>query len=502
MTIDPRTPVIVGTGQLNQRVAPLDARTPVELFADAARLAGAEAGGGLLARTDTIAAVGIVSWPYADPAAVVARELGLANARTVLSTTGGNSPQLLINEMAQRIATGNADIVIVGGAESMHARWTARKEPKVELVWPNYDDPACTDLFGVDTPGTNDWEMAHQMLAPTMVYPLFETALRHAAGRTIEQHQQFVGELWSDFSAVAHNNPNAWFDTHYSPEQVSQPTRDNRMVVFPYTKRMCANIDVDQGAALLLTSYETAQAAGIDPSQLVFLHAGADAHDHWWVSERPSIGRSVAIGVVVSAALRAAGIGLEDVARFDLYSCFPSAVQLAMQSIGLNGRSGGDTRPLTVTGGLCFAGGPVNNYPTHAVAQMVHELRADPGSFGLTTALGWYATKHSAALWSTTPPTTSYKRVDPAVTQAAVDAVPSVVQARAFAGTITVEGTSVAIERDGTPSVAIVVGLNDEGHRVVANTRQSAAMHAMCTEAWEGTTVEVRTDGSTNTVEA
>ena len=502
MTIDPRTPVIVGASQLNQRVVPLDARTPVELFADAARLAGAEAGGGLLARTDTIAAVGIVSWPYPDPAAVVARSLGLPNARTVLSTTGGNSPQLLINEMAQRIATGNADIVIVGGGESMHARWTARKEPKVELVWPMYDDPACTDLFGVDTPGTNDWELAHQMLAPTMVYPLFETALRHASGRSIEQHQQFVGELWSDFSAVAHNNPNAWIDTHYSPQQISEPTPDNRMVVFPYTKRMCANIDVDQGAAVLMTSYETAHTAGIDPSQLVFLHAGADAHDQWWVSERPSIGRSVAIGVAVNTVLRASGLALDDIARFDLYSCFPSAVQLAMQSIGLNGRNGGDTRPLTVTGGLCFAGGPVNNYPTHAVAQMVHELRNDPGSFGLTTALGWYATKHSAAVWSTTPPKTTYRRVDSASTQATVDAVPSVRQAGAFSGTITVEGTSVAVERDGAPSVAIVIGLNADGHRVVANTRDVQAMNAMCTTAWEGTEVEVRTDGSSNTVEA
>ncbi len=500
MNIDPRTPVIVGTGQLNQRCAPLDARSPVELCADAARLAGNEAGADLLARTDTVAAVGIVSWPYADPAAVVARELALPNVTTVLSATGGNSPQLLINEMGRRIAARDADIVVIGGGESMHARWRARKEPRVELSWPTYDDPPCTDRSGVDTPGTNEWEIAHQMLEPTMVFPLFESALRHAAGRSIAEHQQFVGELWSDFSAVAHKNPNAWIDTQYSPAEIAQPTSDNRMVVFPYTKRMCANIDVDQGAAILLTSYETARDAGIDPSQLVFLHAGADAHDHWWVSERPAIERSVAIGTVVHAALGASGLGLDDIARFDLYSCFPSAVQIAMQSIGLRGRWGGDDRPLTVTGGLCFAGGPVSNYVTHGVAQMVHELRADPGSFGLTTGLGWYATKHSAAVWSTTPPKTSYQRVDPAATQAEVDAVPHVAQARAYSGLITVEGTSVAIQRDTTPSLAIVIGRNAEGQRVVANTRDEQAMRTMCATPWEGTQVEIRTDGTTNIV--
>src|SRR5206468_1855371 len=138
----------------------------------------------------------------------------------------------------------------------------------------------------------------------------------------------------------------------------------------PYTKRMCANIDVDQGAAVLLCSYAAARAAGVPDEQLVFLHAGADASDHWFVTERPALGRSIAIGAAVHDALGAAGLGVDDVARFDLYSCFPSAVELALDSIGIAGPAAGDARPLTVTGGLCFAGGPVNNYSTHGLAAM------------------------------------------------------------------------------------------------------------------------------------
>ncbi len=501
MTIDPRTPVVVGVGQLNQDCPASEARTPVELFGEAVRLASADAGHGLANRIDTIAAVGIVSWPYGDPAAVVARELGLTTARTALSTTGGNSPQLLINEMAERIRTNRADIIVVGGAESMHARWSARKEPKVELVWPSYEDPECADTFGVDTAGTNAWEMAHQMFAPTMVYPLFETALRAAAGHSITEHQQFVGDLWSEFATVAANNPNAWRATPLSSSDIATPSRANRMVVFPYTKRMCANIDVDQGAAVMLTSYDTARAAGVPAEQLVFLHAGADAHDHWWVSERPSLADSVAIGVNVRAVLQASGVALDDVARFDLYSCFPSAVQLAMKSIGLRGSSGGDSRPLTVTGGLCFAGGPVNNYPTHGVAQMVNALRADPGSYGLTTALGWYATKHSAALWSTTPPTNGYRRIDPAKTQAEVDAIPIVEQANAYTGTITIEATSVAIDRDTNPTVAIIAGRTPDGKRAIANSTDADAMRSMCETPWEGRSVSISTRGETNALD-
>ena len=500
MTFDPRTPVIVGVGQHNQRVAPEDALEPVRLFEIAARAAGDDAGHGLINKVDTIAAVGIVSWPYPDPAAIVARYLGLPDARTAISTTGGNSPQLLINEFAERIRTGQSDVVLIGGGESMHARWGARKEPKVELQWPVANDDPCPDAYGVDTPGTNAWEMAHSMVAPTMVYPLFETALRAAAGRTIAEHQAHIGALWSHFAGVAADNPNAWTQRAYTADDIATATPDNRMVVFPYTKRMCANIDVDQSAALMLCSYETARAAGVPAEQLVFLHAGADAHDHWWVSERPSLASSIAIGVAVHAVLGASGIGIDDVSRFDLYSCFPSAVQFAMASIGLAGPLNGDRRPLTVTGGLAFAGGPVNNYPTHGVAQMVTRLRDDPGSYGLTTALGWYATKHSAALWSTTPPAATYARIDPEITQAEVHAVPHVVAAGAFRGSMTVEATAVAVERDGTPTIAIVAGINAAGERVIANSHDTDAMTSIMTTTWEGTSIKIATDDIHNTV--
>ena len=75
-----------------------------------------------------------------------------------------------------------------------------------------------------------------------------------------------------------------------------------------------------------------------------------------------------------------------------------------MRALGLGGPLGGDDRPLTVTGGLGFAGGPANNYPTHAIAAMVDACRQDPGSIGMVSALGWYATKHSVGLYSTDAP--------------------------------------------------------------------------------------------------
>ncbi len=499
--IDPRTPVIVGVGQRSQRVDdPADALEPVDLLAAAARDAGADAGApGLVARVDTVAVVDIVSWRYPDPGALLARRLGIDGApRTVTTTVGGNSPQLLVNELAADIARGDVDVVLLGGTECVYTRGRARREPKTWLQWTDADDPPCPRVVGDPRPGTNDYEMAHAAVAPTLIYPLLETAVRGRAGRGIEAHQARVSELWATFAAVAATNPHAWSRDAYSPDDIRTPTPENRIVTFPYTKRMCANIDVDQAAALLLCSYESARAAGVDDHRLVFPRSGADAHDHYFFSERWSLSESPAISLAGRAALAAAGFDVDDVARFDLYSCFPAAVQIAMDALGLTGPAGGDTRPLTVTGGLAFAGGPANDYPTHAIAAMVDACRDDPGSVGLVHALGWYVTKHSIGVYSSTPPPGGFVRVPGAELQPAVDAGPARTTAGGYEGTAEVEATAVVCERDGTPSLAIVSALTSAGRRALANSRDPDVLTAMTEAPWEGRVVKLRTDGSTN----
>ena len=500
--IDPRSPVVVGVGQSAQRLPADVALPPIELLEAAALAAEGDTGArrSILSRVDLIAVVQITSWRYPDPAAFLARRLGIEPRRTCVSAVGGNSPQLLVNEMADLIAGGKADVVLLGGAESMHTRWRARREPRVNLEWDSGDDAACSWIIGDERQGVTDYEMAHAALAPTQVYPLFETALRRSCNRGVAEHQRVVSELWETFAAVAADNSHAWSRSAFSAEEIRTVTPDNRMVCFPYPKRMCANIDVDQGAALLLCSYETARAAGVPDERMVFLHSGADGHDHFFITQRDSLADSPAIAATSDHALSAAGIGVDDIAHFDLYSCFPSAVQIAMRAMGLRGPAGGDLRPLTVTGGLGFAGGPVNNYTTHAIASMVSALRSDPGSFGLTTALGWFVTKHSAGVWSTTPPAAGYKRVPESHTQSRIDELPSRDPAGLVDGKITIEATSVLAERDGSLSMAIIAGLTGDGRRALANTRDGAVLQSLTEEPWEGRRVRVTNNGETNTL--
>jgi acetyl-CoA C-acetyltransferase len=496
----PRLPVVVGVGQVSQRVAPADAHAPIDLLADACRLADTDSGAtrSLLNRVGVVAVAQIGSWRYPDPGALLARRLGIEVRSTVVSTVGGNSPQLLVNEMADRIQRNELDVAIVGGAEAMHTRWRARREPRVDLTWETGDDPPCPSVIGDSRPGASDYEAAHSALAPPLVYPLFETALRASAGRRVDEHQRHVSELWARFAAVAADNPDAWSRHPFSAEEIRSVSPDNRMVCFPYPKRMCANIDVDQAAAIILCSYEAARAAGVPDDRMVFLHAAAEVHDHYFLTERWSLADSPGIATAVGDALDAAGITVDEIARFDLYSCFPSAVQVAGRALGLRAD---DPRPLTVTGGLGFAGGPVNNYPTHAIARMVQVLRADPTTFGCTTALGWYISKHASGIWSASPPTNGFRRVDPTASQAKVDATPRREIAGLIDGAVTLEATSVAFERDGRPSLGIVTALTGDGRRAMANLRDADALDALTTEAYEGRTVHLSNDGTTNTVD-
>jgi acetyl-CoA C-acetyltransferase len=262
------------------------------------------------------------------------------------------------------------------------------------------------------------------------------------------------------------------------------------MVGFPYPKLFNANDRVDQGAALILCSVEAARAAGVPEEQWVFPLSGADAHDHWFLSHRSDLHSSPAIRLAGQSALRRAGIGVDDIAHIDLYSCFPSAVQIAAGELGL--ALDDVDRPLTVTGGLGFAGGPGNNYVSHAIATMAGRLRRQPGSVGLVTGLGWYVTKHAVGTWSTTPPAGGFAYESP---QAEVDALPQRAPAADFAGDATVETYTVIHGRTGGPERAIVALLTDEGARGWGTLTDPDSLARLEEEEGCGRTARVHRDG-------
>jgi acetyl-CoA C-acetyltransferase len=489
--VDPRTPVLIGAGQLSNRVDRGDAvLEPVDLVVEALRRAADDSGAGAaaLAGADAVHIVGILSWRYRDPGLLVAERVGAAPRDTSVSGMGGNGPQSLVNMACLDIQAGRADLVLIGGAEAWRSRMGSRNAG-AELDWTVQGEEVPVARRSIDeVPMTAPGEQARGVVMPVQIYPIFEQAHRIGLGRSVADHLVATSELWSRFSAVAATNPHAWIQREYTPEEIRTPTPDNRWIGFPYTKLMNSNNAVEQGAAVILCSAARAEALGVPRDRWVFPHSGTDAHDHYFVSERDDLRSSPAIRLAGQAALDLAGVGVDDLAHIDLYSCFPSAVQIAATELGID-----QSRPLTVTGGLSFAGGPWNNYVTHSIATMAGVLRDEPGSIGFVTANGGFITKHAFGIYSTEPPAEPFRHAD---LQAAVDALPSRTLDEAPDGSVDVESWTVLHGRDGSPETGFVVGLLADGHRAWGTTQDPAVLQTMLTEELAGRKFDVKPDGA------
>jgi acetyl-CoA C-acetyltransferase len=489
-TLDPRTPVLVGAGQLSQRVDRGEPDlSPTRLMAEAARRAAIDAGlePGALTGLDAIRVVRPLSWRYRDPGLLVAEHLGASPGETAVSAMGGNSPQSIVNLTCEDIQRGGPDLVLVTGAEAWRTRMSTRSAG-VTPEWERQGDEIPeARILGEESPLNAPGELARGLAMPVQIYPLFEQALRIAAGRDMAEHLAIVSKLWARFSEIAAGNPHAWIRQARTAEEIGTPTADNRLIGFPYTKLMNSNNAVEQGAALLLCSAERASSLGVPPDRCVFPWAGTDAHDHQFVSERWELHRSPAIRIAGQRSLELAGVGPDDLAHVDLYSCFPSAVQVAAAELGL-----GLDRDLTVTGGLSFAGGPWNDYVTHAIATMAGVLRDDPAAVGLVSANGGYLTKHAFGVYSATPPSRAFRHAEP---QDDVDALPRRALCEEHDGEATIESWTVMHDREGRPETGIVANLLDDGRRAWATSRDPAIVAALLTDDVAGRRVKIRADG-------
>ncbi len=475
--LDPRTPVIVGVGQIVHRDG--DAPSPAELAATAARVAAHDAGRPDLAgRAQIIATVPIVSWRYHDGAAAVARLIDATPSLTMYPAVGGNTPQMLVNRVSEMIVAGETDIALVCGAEAYRTRMSARRDG-TNPEWARQDDTVVPGWTDDSTAGmVHESEMARGIMMPTQSYPLFESALRHRAGRTSAEHTAVIAEMWEGFSAVAATNPHAWDRVAHTADEIATPTADNRVIGTPYTKLMVSNPSVDMASAAIICSVSMARSLGIATDRWVFVHSGSEGADPT-MSERRDFVSSDGMSRAGRAALDAAGVGIDDISALDVYSCFPSAVELACAELAIP-----TDRTLTVYGGLCFGGGPWNNPVGHAIAAMTDVLRASEDGIGLVTANGGIVGKHAFGVYGSAPPVSFRRVVTPSVE-------PSVNVVDSHTGPATVEAFTVMAGRDGAWERAHLAFRTADGHRGWAVSDQSDVMESMATDEWVGQPIDV-----------
>lgn len=458
MTED-RVPVIVASGQVLERDETV---TALDLAERASEIALGRVPA-LRPVIDRVSVVGILSPTGPGPASALSARLGLRPAVKETTSIGGNSPQLLVNRAASDITAGRLSATLIAGAESMRSVRAGHRRPPEDTVG------AADAVVGDGRAGVGPAESAIGLVLPVHIYAMFESAIAARAGRSLAEQRAELGRLLAPFTDVAAEHPVAWFPQRRSPESIARPSSDNRIVAEPYTKRMSAFLNVDQGAALLLCSLAAARAAGV-ADRAVFVHSGAESNDVWEPVARPDLGESPAMRVASRAALDAAGVGIDDIALLDLYSCFPSALEAACAALGV---TGDDPRGLTVTGGLPYFGGPGNNYSTHAIATMTERLREAGAGIGMIGALGWYITKHAFGVYGAEPAPRGFAAPDTGADQAAIDASALRV-AQGVEGSVEATVVAATVVYDGeTVSAAPVVATLSDGRRIAAGASAS-----------------------------
>ena len=475
---DDPIPILVGVGQVTQREEdPLKALSPMDLTAVAARRAAKDTGVGekIFPILDTIVKIrsfSDTSWrfkcpfgKYINPPKSLANRLGADNAKRLIYThPGGNIPQWSVNRLFEMIRRNEISAALIAGGEALSTQKTAQRTG-IKLDWS--EDPGGTfEEWGIGKQGWSEMEERHGMMSAICAYPMVENAIRRHKGKTIDEHMVNMGRLFERFARVAASNQLADRRNGFSADMIATVNEKNPFIGFPYTKLMNANVFIDQSAALVLMSTTRAKELGIPKDKWVYLHGCCDANDHWYLSERINFHSSPAMQTVATITTKMAGMTMDKIDFMDIYSCFPSAVQIACAEMGIDEN---DPRELTVTGGLPYFGGPGNNYVTHSIAEMLDTLRAKPGTYGLVTANGWYLTKQSAGIYSTAIPENHFLPVDPATYQSKIDANKGPEIVEHAEGPAEIETYTVMHDRKG-PSFSILFGRLNDDRRFIANT--------------------------------
>jgi acetyl-CoA C-acetyltransferase len=459
------TPIIVGAAQITQKKdvdIPLD---PINLITEASNNAIEMSGVDSLQNCiDTIYMSTISSWIYDDAPSRLSNLLGIKPSQKYSAPISGNIPQLLVNKSAKKISLGTSKAILIAGGEASYSKYRAKKKD-IKLNWPKPPPRAVNEARKAIVFYLSSFENQYKLTNPTYIYALIETAFRAESGRSLKEHLDFIGKLYERFSHIASENPYAWEQNQFNREEIITPSVVNRIVCHPYTKRMVANLYVDQSAALVMTSEKIAQELGIDQKFWVYPMGGADLKNIFYMAQRPQLHDSPAIREASRLSLEQAGLNLDDINVFDLYSCFPCMVEIARQEIGI---PEDDPRDLTLTGGLSFFGGPFSSYSMHSIVTAVNLIQKNPSMKVMILANGGYNTSESVGIYGNKPPARPWQEIEYIDIQQKINAKALPKPIEIANGNLTIEAYTIIYDRKSLPEWGVVMGHLESGERTLA----------------------------------
>ncbi|MHA1727605.1 MAG: hypothetical protein ACTSWY_02600 [Promethearchaeota archaeon] len=482
-------PVIIGAAQFTQRKntpKPLDS---LSLMVKTCQKAIEDTGTKRIADfIDAIYMVNLDTFTYKDAPGDLAKRLKIKPKEKVYLPNGGQSPQMLVNRAAKSITAGkHRCILITGGEASYSINKTFKGVPPD--YWPKKEEPEYMDG---EKWAISESIIKYQLYFPTTAYAIIETALRAKSGRNIEEHRAYMGKLFERFSKIASENPYSWTQKSFTAEEITTPSAKNRLIVHPYTKHMCANNFVDQAGTILITSEEIAESLNINRKQRINIMGGATFNNIGEIYRRPRLYDSPAIREGTRLSLEQAGLKLSDIDKFDLYSCFPSIVEVFLNELGIKDD---DPRDLTLTGGLPFFGTPLSNYSLHAIINTVELIRANASLKVMIIANGGYNSKQSVGIYGTKPGREQWGvRDDSKIQESILEKVlPEPVEKAN--GILIIDGYTVIYGRTGRPNRGIIIGTLENGSRCVANVKPEL-LHSFETQEIVGKKCMVQYDSN------
>lgn len=455
--------MLVGVGTVSQHLdaGSLPGLGVHDLMAVALRRALADAGGGELVSSLDAVVVPRGAWSHADRGREVARAVGAGPVRSVVGEIGVLQ-QTLVAHACRLVLLGEARAVALVGGEAMDRARVAGRA--------GFELPAEPD--GADLPGADEvlrpvgeiitaMEVERHLGVPVHQYALVESVLAHRAGHSPVERAEHVARLWAQGSEVARTAIDAWHPERWTAAELASEARGNRVLATPYRRWCVSDWTVDQAAALVVTSVGEARRLGIDPQRWVAPVGLGETNHMVPLPARADLAGHPAWRLIADELKARTGLAPAACDHLDLYSCFPSAVQVAAAELGLDLTE----RPWTVTGGMTFGGGPFNSYVLHATAAMARLLRERVGSTGLVTGVSGLLTKVAAATWRSGEPKHAVADVD--VSDGARAATPTRPLVPDLTGPAVVVAATVVHDR-GVPARAIAVVEGAGGQRTVA----------------------------------
>ena len=330
-------------------------------------------------------------WAYRDPGKWIAEKHGFSNAKTSV-TKIGVLQQNLINSACNKIINDEIRASLIVGGEARFKIIQALKEgldfKEMELlVNPDHYVKAKEDLYVPE-------ELDALGMMAVGYYAVLESAMRHKKNRTLVGHEKFLGDSYEKFSNIASENPHAWNNKIYSSREIQTPSKKNPRIAYPYNKLHNSSWNVNQSSALILTSEEIANKLNIPSSKRVYPLISCETNHMIGLVQRPNLTSPAGLQLAADYIQETAAKNQVQPTLNELYSCFPVAVQMFSEALNLP-----DSVNKTITGGMPFAGGPLNNFMLHGTAQMLLKIRKHTNEIGLITGVSGMMTKQSLAIW-------------------------------------------------------------------------------------------------------